>query len=133
MHSTWLSQRRNLVRRGEGERIRSLPTTLCKSKATAAHLQRRDATGRLAVVCVPHPFGKSVALGLSFVLAYAITFKFKSMLIVGVSFYDQGPQYRQGYELISQGPSHNVSHDKIYVRNIMRSHPNIHIDYQFDS
>ena len=70
-------------------------------------------------------------LGLSFLLQYMVTYAplIKKLHVIGITFYDNGQQYKKGYKLIDMGESHNVENDKTYAREIIKKHKNITIDY----
>ena len=70
-------------------------------------------------------------IGLSFLLQYMVTYapELKKLYVVGVTFYDNGQQYKKGYKLIEMGESHNVENDKKYAREIIKKHKNITIEY----
>ena len=73
----------------------------------------------------------SYPLGLSFLLQYMITYAplLKRLDVIGVTFYDNGQEYRRGYKLIEMGKQHNVENDKKYAREIIKKHKNIKIKY----
>ena len=87
----------------------------------------------IPLVACPYPgFKDSVPLGLSYLLNYIINFapNIKKMHIIGVTFYDQGPQYINGYKQTIMG-NHSVEIDKKFTKNIIDKYENITIDYIF--
>ena len=94
----------------------------------ALHYERRPKARRM-----PRPaVARGQPLGLSFFLEYAIQHPFASLHVTGVTFYAGGSQsYVSGYGLLPMG-EHDIEANKDYVRDLLRQHENITIDYPID-
>jgi hypothetical protein len=75
-------------------------------------------------------FPTSLPLGLSFFLQFVVTYAPESIIhVTGVTFYDNGQQYRKGYKLLEMGEQHNVENDKEFARRLIKKYNNIIIAY----